>query len=143
MILADTSVLIGYLRGDNSPAAGLFDHLLEAQIPWGICPVVYQEVLQGARDSREFKRLKAYFDTLPLYEFRHGLESYARAARLNLRCRKAGVTVRSSIDLLIAETAIENELFLFHHDADFNRMAGAIPELQVFTGLCLTRDTGS
>ena len=135
MILADTSVLISYLRGDKSPAADLFDRLLRAEIPWGICPPVYQEVLQGARDTAEFNKLKSYFDSLPCYELTHGLESHARAARLNLRCRKAGVTVRGTIDLLIAQTAIENDLFLFHHDTDFNRMAEVIPELQIFTGL--------
>jgi predicted nucleic acid-binding protein len=135
MILVDTSVLIGYLRGDDTPATGLFDRLLQAQIPWGITPLVYQEVLQGARNTSEFNRLKCYFDTFPIFLLKHGLESYERAARLNLRCRRAGVTVRSSIDLLIAETAIEHDLFLFHHDADFNRMAGAIPELQIFTGM--------
>lgn len=135
MILADTSVLIGYLRGDDSPAAELFDHLLRSEISWGITPHIYQEVLQGARNTSEFNKLKTYFDSLPCYELKNGLESYARAARLNLRCRKAGVTVRGAIDLLIAETAIEHDLFLFHHDTDFNRMAAVIPELQVFAGL--------
>ncbi|HDP95484.1 MAG TPA: PIN domain nuclease [Candidatus Aminicenantes bacterium] len=135
MILADTSVLIEYLRNGNSPIAELFERVLNSEIPWGITPLVYQEVLQGSRDANEFNRLKRYFDTLPVFTLKNGLASYERAARLNIRCRKAGVTVRSSVDLLIAETAIEHDLFLFHHDADFNRMTTAVPELQIFTGL--------
>ena len=135
MILVDTSVLIDYLRGRKTHPVTLFDQILLLKIPWGINALIYQEVLQGARSDPEFARLKTYFDTLPFYPLKYGHESYERAARLNLRCRLGGVTPRSSIDLLIAETAIEHDLLLFHHDNDFNRMADVIPELQIFTGL--------
>lgn len=135
MILVDTSVLIDYLRGRKTSASDLFHRILETEVPWGINTLIYQEVLQGAGSTTEFNRLKHYFDTFPFYELQYGRESYERAARLNLRCRRAGVTVRGTVDLIIAETAIENDLFLFHHDHDFNRMAEVIPELQIFTGL--------
>ena len=97
--------------------------------------MIYQEVLQGAGTIKEFNRLKIYFSTFLFYHLKHGRESYERAARLNQRCRHAGVTVRGTMDLLIVETAIENDLLLFHHDHDFNRMAELIPERQIFTGL--------
>ena len=49
-------------------------------------------------------------------------ESYAAAARIYFDCRKKGITVNSTVDCLIAQTAIENDLTLLHNDADFDRM---------------------
>ncbi|MEI6385035.1 MAG: hypothetical protein WCQ50_00260 [Spirochaetota bacterium] len=46
--------------------------------------------------------------------------------------RKAGITIRSTMHLLIAQTAIENDLLLLHDDRDFTNMARAIPELRMY-----------
>lgn len=48
-------------------------------------------------------------------------------------CRRKGITVRSSIDLLIAETAIENDLYLLHNDADYINIAGIFTELKLYS----------
>lgn len=45
------------------------------------------------------------------------------AAKLYFKCRKKGITIRSTIDLLIAQTAIENDLYLLHDDNDFTLIA--------------------
>ena len=84
---------------------------------------MYQEVLQGAATEGDFQKLKKYLDTQVMYALTQGLTSYAEAARLYYRCRAAGVTIRSTIDCLIAQTAIENRLALLHRDADFTRLA--------------------
>ena len=55
-----------------------------------------------------------------------------RAAQVNMACRRSGITIRSTIYLLIVETAIENDLFLLHNDSDFTNMAKAIKELKIF-----------
>ncbi|MFA4846379.1 MAG: PIN domain-containing protein, partial [Patescibacteria group bacterium] len=122
MILVDTSVIIDFLRNQKNERVALFDDIIEKRIPWGINEYVYQEVLQGSRDEREFEKLREYFDTIPMYFLKYGKVSFERAAMLNVLCRKSGVTIRSTVDLLIAETAIENDVSLLHNDNDFDSM---------------------
>lgn len=132
MILVDTSVLIDFLRNRQTGQTKLFDDLLEKKLPWGINEYVYQEVLQGARDVREFERLKEYLETLPFYFLKLGKVSFEKAALMNVRCRGSGVTVRSTIDLLIVQTAIENDLALLHSDSDFDNIGRVIGELRQY-----------
>jgi predicted nucleic acid-binding protein len=135
MILVDTSVLIDFLRGEDNESVSLFDEILERKIPYGINEFIYQEVLQGTKSIVEYKKLKNYLETLAFYYLLQGRESYARAALMNFTCRRSGITGRSTIDLLIAETAIENNLFLFHKDSDFDNIAAAFPDLKIYKGL--------
>ncbi len=51
---------------------------------------------------------------------------YARAASIYFTCRRKGITVRSTIDCLIAQIALEHDLFLIHNDSDFDAMAPVI-----------------
>ena len=132
MILVDTSVLIDFLRSRNNPKPQLLEEILERKNLWGITNFIYQEILQGAKDGNEFNRLKEYFETVPSYSLKFGRQSFERAALLNVRCRNAGVTIRSTIDLLIAETAIENDLALLHNDSDFDSMSKIVQELRIF-----------
>lgn len=66
-----------------------------------------------------------------MYSLKLGIQSFDNAAQLNFRCRRKGVTVRSTIDLLIAETAIENNIELLHDDEDYANMAKVISELKL------------
>ncbi|MDF2529848.1 MAG: PilT protein domain protein, partial [Gammaproteobacteria bacterium] len=56
---------------------------------------------------------------------------YQLAAEHYFKCRKKGLTIRSTIDCLIAQIAIENDLLLLHNDRDFVSMAGIITDLQL------------
>ena len=47
-----------------------------------------------------------------------------------LDCRREGLTVRSTVDCLIAQCAIESELVLLHHDMDFKRIVRMVPRLK-------------
>jgi hypothetical protein len=132
MILVDTSVLIDYFKGINSRPAALFEALMVNGVPYGICDFVYQELLQGSRTLDEFAILKAYLETIPFYDLQYGKESFEKAAFLNFQCRRGGVTVRSTIDLLIAETAIENKLLLLHNDSDFDNISKVIKDLKIY-----------
>ena len=132
MILIDTSVIIGYLKGFKGEPFDKVDKLIDGSIPIGICNQVYQEVLQGAKDEKEFNLLKDYLNTLDFYDLRYGKKSYENAALLYFKCRKAGVTPRSTIDLIIAQTAIDNNLLLLQYDRDFSQIAQVIPELKLF-----------
>lgn len=131
MILVDTSVLINFFRGRETTGTKYLETLINEEQPFCINEFVYQEILQGSKDEKEFSMLKSYLSEIPLYSLKHGIQSYENAASLNFRCRRKGVTVRSTIDLLIAETAIENNISLLHDDEDFTNMARVITELKL------------
>jgi predicted nucleic acid-binding protein len=132
MILVDTSVLISYFKGIDNEAAGKFEKILTSKIPFGINNFIYQELLQGVANEKDLNKLKEYLDTQVFYELRQGRKSYEEAAFIYYKCRKAGFTVRSTIDLLIAQTAIENNLLLLHNDVDFINISKAIKELKLY-----------
>ncbi len=96
-----------------------------------ISPLIHMEILQGARDVRSFKRLEKFFGGQRFVDFKQPpLSCHAAAARISFDCKRRGTTVRSSVDSLIAQCAIENDLTLFHHDRDFQRIAGVVSKLR-------------
>jgi len=131
MVLIDTSILIGYFKGLKGEPYDKLDGLIDQNIPIGICNQVYQEVLQGAKDEKEFELLKEYLNTIDIYDLRYGKKSYENAAWMYFKCRKAGITPRSTIDLIIAQTAIDNNLLLFHNDKDFVKISQVISDLKL------------
>jgi len=132
VILLDTSVLIDYLKGIENPESSALDRIIDKGMPFGICAFVFQETLQGARDLAEYERLREYLGSLLFHELRNGIGSYEKAALIKVKCRKAGLVIRSTIDLLIAEIAVENGLELLHRDNDFRNIASVVGELRLF-----------
>ncbi|XCN71341.1 MAG: PIN domain nuclease [Candidatus Electrothrix aestuarii] len=131
MILADTSVLIDLFKGNDNGAVRVFREIIQQEIPFGITSVIYQEVLQGAKTEKEYDTLKEYLSTQIFYHPKDPLISYAEAAEIYFTCRRKGITIRSTIDCLIAQTALEHQLFLLHNDRDFQLIAQAT-ELQLY-----------
>ncbi len=127
MILVDTSVLIHFFKGVESEGSQKLRMVLERGISFGINALIFQEVLQGAVSEKEYLTLRQYLETQRFYHLREPIDSYAKAAKIYLDCRKKGITIRSTIDCLIAQTALENDLFLLHEDQDFDLMAKIIP----------------
>lgn len=127
MILVDTSILIDYFKGVKNKGIEKFNLILEGEIPFGINHFIYLEVLQGAKTDKDYRILKKYLDTQKFYDLKRGRESYAEAAKMYLKLRSKGVTVKSTIDCLIARVAIENDLFLLHNDTDFARISEHFP----------------
>lgn len=127
----DTSVWIDYLREEDTEGARLFEEVLDRNYPFGITLEIYQEVLQGAASEVDFERLAEYLGTQRFYRPEDPIESYREAARLYFRCRRSGVTVRSTINCTIARTSMEHGLLLLHDDRDFTNMASVIPELRL------------
>ena len=127
MILADTSVLIDFLEGRETESGQRLKTVLQQGIPFGINSFIYQEVLQGAKSEKEYRLLKKYLETQRFYHPKDPVESFAKAARIYFDCRRKGVTIRSTIDCIIAQTAIEHDLFLLHNDSDYDAMASVIP----------------
>jgi predicted nucleic acid-binding protein len=127
MILVDTSVLIHFLKGVNSEGCKKLTGALQRRVPFGINSLIFQEVLQGAASEKEYLTLKRYLETQRFYHLKDPIASFADAAKIYLDCRKKGITIRSTIDCLIAQTALENDLLLLHEDNDFDLMAKVIP----------------
>ncbi|WP_061214633.1 type II toxin-antitoxin system VapC family toxin [Syntrophomonas wolfei] len=131
MILVDTSVLIGFLKGQINEKIQLFDQVLSRNIDFGFSSYTFQEVLQGARNEKEYKQLRDYLSTQIIYFLPEKTATYEKAARLYFDLRRKGITPRSTIDVLIALTAIENNLLLLHNDRDFDLMAGQLETLNI------------
>ena len=132
--LVDTSVWIGFLRAENNPATHRLKALIEKDVPVGITPLIYMESLQGTKSTRDFDTYRDYFGTQPFFDVTDPVRSMADAAAIYFRCRRAGITIRGTVDCLIAQTAIDNHLTLLHHDRDFVHIARIIPELKQTSG---------
>jgi hypothetical protein len=131
MYLVDTSAWLDYLKGTKSPVVTRLTEIMDQRFPFGITGVIYQEILQGADTENDFALLEEYFGTQRFYHPRDLVETYRNAAALYARCRRRGVTPRSSVDCFIAQIAIEHELRLIHSDRDFTAMARVIHELKI------------
>jgi predicted nucleic acid-binding protein len=132
LILVDTSIVIDYLRGQQNLGTQKFEKIVKDGIPYGISELVYIEVLQGAASAKDFHTLKAYLDSQRFYSLTRGRESFAQAARTYMDCRSKGITIRSTVDCLIAHTAVENHLLLLHNDKDYERIAKVLTRLEFF-----------
>jgi predicted nucleic acid-binding protein len=119
MFVVDTSVLISYLRGGNSKASRYFDNMERSKTPYAIPNVCFQELLQGAKDNKSWKILNDYLSSQHIISARDPVTSYREAALIYYKCRKKGLTVRSSNDCLIAQIVIEHDGVLVHDDKDF------------------------
>ena len=132
MILVDTSVLIGYFKKSSGVPYDKMDYIIDNDIPYGICNYVYQEILQGSKNKQEYDLLKEYLITVPFYDLLYGKQSFENAALMFFNCRKKGLTIRSTLDLIIAEIAIENSLYLLHNDIDFTNIAKVYENLKIY-----------
>jgi predicted nucleic acid-binding protein len=131
VILVDTSVWIDYLNGQMTPAVVRLQTLLNRQQTVAITEMILMEILQGTKDSKTYDRYRQYFIGQAILQPIHGIESYAEAALLYRQCRAKGITIRSTIDCLIAQIAIEHEVALLHSDQDFDHLAIAVPTLKI------------
>jgi hypothetical protein len=84
------------------------------------CLPVTQEVLQGFRDEQAFRVAREAMLALPVVESPLRAVVFDDAVRLYRVARRAGLTVRSSVDCLVAACAIRNGLEVLHHDRDFD-----------------------
>lgn len=119
MILVDSSVLIDFFRGKETPAVRRLVRLEKDGVPFGVPLVCYQEVLQGAKDEKEWKKLEGVLGSQRLIEPEDYRVTYLGAARLYFEARRKGVTLRSSIDAWIVQLAVERSDVLLHDDEDF------------------------
>ena len=118
MILVDTSTLIDFFKNRDTIQVDKFKNIISLNIPFGINKYIYQEILQGSKNENEFNILDKYLSSQIFYEMGNDISSFRNSALLFFKCRKNGFTVKT-IDCLIANTTIENNLLLLHNDKDF------------------------
>lgn len=117
MIVVDSSVWIDYFIGKSTPEAETLDRLLGRQLI-AIGDLMIVEVLQGFRRERQFRQareLMLSFTVLNMLDTATSLKSAENFRRL----RRRGITVRKTIDAIIATYCIESRLGLLHSDKDF------------------------
>jgi predicted nucleic acid-binding protein len=123
VVLVDTSVWIQVFRRRRPldlEAVVDFDSI-------ATCPPVIQEVLQGFDDQRAFAAAREAMLALPCVESPLSLPVLEEAVDLYRRARRAGLTIRSGVDCLIAACALRNALAVLHRDRDFAALARVAP----------------
>ena len=123
MLLVDTSVWIEVFRKPSRLELESVTDLDEVVT----CLPVIQEVLQGFLDERAFRVAREAMLAFPIVESPLRSEVFEEAAQLYRSARRAGVTIRSGVDCLIATCAIRHGLPVLHHDRDFSFLARVSP----------------
>lgn len=132
MVLVDTSVLIEVLRNIENPSTEKFYSLEENKIPFGITSLIYQEVLQGASSEKSFLSLKEFLSSQTFYEPVDSILEAELSAKIYFKCRKAGITIRSSVDCSIVQTCLTHNLSLLHNDSDFTNIKKVVKDLKIY-----------
>lgn len=119
MILVDTSAWIEFFRGRRRAdfsAATADDEVVT-------CLPVLQEVLQGFDDYDAFTLAVKAFQRIRILEDPLGRDVFEEAVAIFRSARKSGITVRSSVDCLIAACALRHDAVVLHVDRDFSNLA--------------------
>ena len=117
MILVDSSVWIQYFNGEVNPQTDYLDEILGVE-PVGIGDLILLEVLQGFRSDLGYEKAKSLLMDLPVFEML-GKDQAVRTAENYRHLRKMGITVRKTIDTIIASYCISRGFPLLFTDRDF------------------------
>ena len=127
MIVVDSSVLIGFFRGHQSDPISRFRKIEQEETPFLLPALCYQEVLQGARNEKEWRLLEDYLGSQDLLVPQDPVSTHLAAARIYFDCRRKGLTIRSSADCFLAQLVMEEDGTLLHDDDDFESIAKVRP----------------
>lgn len=131
MIVVDTSVWIHVLCGVESRPAMRCVELIESGAPLALTDIVFAELLQGVPSEREARRVERHFRAFPILRL-DSLDDFVLAARLYRSARAAGVTIKKTLDCLIAAPCVRTGAPILHADADFDRLASCT-SLRIFS----------
>lgn len=123
MILVDTSIWIAVFRSKNPyriEDAIEFDEIIT-------CLPVIQEILQGFREERAYRTARNAMLALPIVESPMEESLFLEAAELYRSARRRGLTIRSSVDCLIAACALRHNVPVLHRDRDYKFLCEISP----------------
>lgn len=131
MIVVDTSVWVDVLGGRRTRQALRCVELIEGGEPVALTDVIFTEVLQGLSDQHEAALVERHLRAFPILRLER-LDDFSLAAELYRTARAAGMTIRKTLDCLIAAPCVRTGAPLLHRDADFDRLASCTP-LRIFS----------
>jgi len=129
MVMVDASAWIDVLKDSTGARRARLRAVADPR-DVVLCRATQMELLQGARDEHEWRRLALYLDHQEYLE--PTADTWREAARLFFDLRRLGLTVRSSLDCLIAQVALEHEVLIVHRDRDFDTIARVRPLQQAW-----------
>jgi len=119
--MVDTTVWIDFFRDQPTPEVQTLEQLIEIREDICVCGLILTEVLQGIRNDADYTLTLSRFETflfLPMNQ-----HTFVKAAELYRQLRRQGITVRNTVDCMIAAVAIEHDIPLLHKDRDFKPLA--------------------
>jgi hypothetical protein len=137
MILVDTSVIIDYLKDKPTPKSEMFGKIVANDMDFCISALTYQELLQGAKNEKEFEQLKVFFGTQIILPLPSDVSFFEQCAEIYFTLRRLGKTIRSTIDVIIAAQAIDGNHIILHDDRDFDAITEGFIELRCLDDLVM------
>ena len=123
MLVVDSSVWIDFFTGRPNPQRVVLRRLLdEGEVPIVVPDLVLFEVLRGFRDEASLRQARRLMESLTL-EAIGGVVLAREAAQHYRSLRQLGITVRSSVDVLVAAFCIDRDHILLHNDRDYDAFA--------------------
>ncbi|QOJ28455.1 MAG: PIN domain nuclease [Ignavibacteriales bacterium] len=117
MIFVDSSVWIDYFNGNSNLHTDFLDSLLESGV---VClgDYVLLEVLQGFKEDRAYNTALRALSSFPVYSI-GGTKMAIKSAKNFRFLRKQGITIRKTVDVIIATFCIQHNFELLHKDKDY------------------------
>ena len=131
MTLVDTSVWIDFFAARNTSQVAVLESLIDQKEDLCLCGVVLTEVLQGIRDDKQHKQTESVLSSLIFLPMDQS--TFLLAANIYRTLRSRGITMRNSVDCMIAAVCIEHKAHLLHNDKDFGYISDVFA-LQVVGG---------
>jgi predicted nucleic acid-binding protein len=122
-LIVDSSVWIdGFNPKIKTAEKEILKQLILNDYPIYLCPVIYQEVLQGIREDKTFEEVKNILQQYRMIDM-NLMDATNYAISLYRHLRRKGITIRKSVDCLIASYAILGDMYILHNDNDFTQIA--------------------
>jgi predicted nucleic acid-binding protein len=121
VVIVDTSAWIEFFRNGEPAVVRKVDRCLEKNLV-GIGDLIYCEIMQGIKATAERRTVSTLLLSLPRYDM-VGFTIAEKGAENYRLLRTKGITIRKTIDVIIATFCVESGFQLMHYDRDFNHMA--------------------
>ena len=116
-LLVDSTVFIDFFRGRETAQTSRLEQCFQNGDDICYCGFVLLEVLQGIRDEKELAVVKRQFENLIYLE--DDRSTFELGATIYRELRRKGITIRNSIDCLIAATVIQHGVNFLENDRDY------------------------
>lgn len=118
MILVDTTVWIDFFANRDTSHVRKLITILNQNVELCLCGVILTEILQGIKNIKEYNRVHNLMESLFFLEMKK--ETFLFSAEIYKKLRSKGITIRKTLDCMIAAVAMEHNVPLLHNDRDFD-----------------------